>query len=65
MSELKDSGKRGEIVISTVHYSTPHAYISPRGLVGTTHTHLVGICEFESQQKFIFLLISVAESVRT
>ena len=25
----------------------------------------VGICEFESQQEYIFLLISVAESVRT
>ena len=34
-------------------------------IVGTTYVHYVGICEFETQQEWIFLLISVSESVRT
>ena len=37
-----------------------------RGLVDTTYAHYVGICEFESKQEYIILLISVvAGSVRT
>ena len=31
----------------------------------TANAHEIGICEFESQHECIFLLISVAESVRT
>ena len=42
-----------------------HDRIGPQLAPGTMFALLVGILEFESQQECTFLLISVAESVRT